>query len=157
MISISWDPRWLGALGLAAFCLGAADDRAVAPVDEVASGKIVWLADAVGDQYQLRVEDNARHHVLALKTDDGQILPVIEDARGGAFRVDQRIRDTPLQLTVRRYPGLAAVQVIQIRERREGRLFELDYWCDICAITMVSSGPCACCQQENELRRRPVP
>ena len=39
--------------------------------------------------------------------------------------------------------------------KKDGK-FELDYWCDICAIGMYESGPCDCCQEPNRLRERRV-
>ena len=49
------------------------------------------------------------------------------------------------------------IQVLRIYEiQSDGRLAELVYWCDICAITMFENKPCDCCQGPVQLQRRPV-
>jgi hypothetical protein len=48
------------------------------------------------------------------------------------------------------------LQVIRVFERRKDGLYEIDYWCDICAIPMYILKPCECCQGETRLRETKV-
>ncbi|MCA9222733.1 MAG: hypothetical protein KDA71_20565, partial [Planctomycetales bacterium] len=81
---------------------------------------------------------------------------IVEDVRGRAFRRDDRLRKMRVELLVRRYAGVPAVQIIRVFELTDEGRFELDYWCDICAIAMFELKACDCCQGPIELRRRPA-
>ena len=48
------------------------------------------------------------------------------------------------------------IQVIRAYELAKGGKFELDYWCEICAIAMFELKECDCCQGPIELRRQRV-
>ena len=39
--------------------------------------------------------------------------------------------------------------------RREGKLFKLVYYCDVCNITTYQPGPCDCCREPTEPREIP--
>ena len=47
-------------------------------------------------------------------------------------------------------------QIIRVFEVKPDGLYELDYWCEICAIAMYELKDCDCCQGPIELRRRKV-
>ena len=61
-----------------------------------------------------------------------------------------------VQLDARQYDGSQLLQVLRICEVKDEQKFEIDYWCDVCAIVMFEDGPCDCCQDHNRLRKRPV-
>jgi hypothetical protein len=119
-------------------------------------GKVVWLAEALERCFDVRVTEDAKERVLALETDSGELHPLIEDNRGRAFRTDERLRNREVELFVRRYQGVPPVQVIRTYTVKPDGKYLVDYWCDICAISMVEDGPCDCCQAHNELRERKV-
>jgi hypothetical protein len=119
-------------------------------------GRVVWLADALERLYDVRTTQDSRERSLALETDDGELVPLIEDRRGRSFRKDERLRDREVELLVRRYQGVPLAQIIRIYAIKADGKYLLDYWCDICAISMVELGPCDCCQAPNELRERKV-
>ena len=98
----------------------------------------------------------ARERVLALQTTDGTLVPILEDTRGRAFRRDERLREMTVELDVRRYRTSPAVQLIRVLEVAKDGRYEIDYWCDICAIATVETKDCECCQGPVELRRRKV-
>jgi hypothetical protein len=119
-------------------------------------GRVVWYGEALERRLGVKTVPEAAQRVLALETRDGRLIPLIEDLRTRAFRQDERLRQMDLELRVRRYQATPAVQVLTVYELRDGVKYEVDYWCDICAIPMYETGPCACCQQENRLRKRKV-
>jgi hypothetical protein len=123
---------------------------------ESVRGKVVWLSDALQSQFQISTVPEAAERTLAVLTDQGVVLPLVEDLRGRSFRADERLRGKSLELLVRRYDQHPLLQVIRIHELRNGQKYELDYWCDVCAIVMFEKGLCACCQDENRLRSRLV-
>jgi hypothetical protein len=158
----------LGALGLlAAAQSGAAPQSAASASNrqagdtrkyttETVRGKVVWLDEALSRLYGVSTEPDATHTAVALETSDGHLLPIIPDTRGRAFAVDQRLRDIPLELPVRRYAGVPMIQVIRVLKPKADGLYEIDYWCDICAIPMVILKDCECCQGPTRLRERLV-
>ena len=119
-------------------------------------GKVIWLAEALERRFGIQTLPEARERVLALETKNGPLYPLIEDLRGRSFRTDQRLREINVELLVRRYAGSPAVQIIRVYEIRDDDMYIVDYWCDICAIVMFEQGPCACCQDDNRLRKRLV-
>ena len=119
-------------------------------------GHAVFLNDELQKRFGITTVPEAAERSIALQTADGTLVPIVEDVRGRAFRADERLRKPEVEILVRKYEGLPAVQVIRLFEvTKEGKL-ELDYWCDICAIPMVELKPCECCQGETILRRQKV-
>jgi hypothetical protein len=99
-------------------------------------------------------EPAAAESSVVLETPEGHLWPIIPDTRGQSFAVDARLRDKELELPVRRYRGVSLVQVIRVLQRRADGLYEIDYWCDVCAIPMYILKPCECCQGTTRLREQ---
>lgn len=122
----------------------------------VVRGQVVWLHEALKKRFGMAAVEGAEQQLLALETETGSILPIFEDLRGRSFRKDPRLRDTPIELLVRRYAEHPMLQVIRVYALEKGQKFEVDYWCDVCAIVMFEKDFCACCQDQNRLRKRLV-
>ena len=70
---------------------------------------------------------------------------------GHSARVlDYEVRE--VELFVRFYDGVPLAQVIRHFAIKPDGKYAVDYWCDICAISMVEDGPCDCCQMPSVLR-----
>ena len=123
---------------------------------ETLRGRVVYLAQAFEKSTAVPSVPEANDRILALATAQGQLIPLLEDVRGRAFRRDERLRKMELELLVRHYPNSPVVQVIRVFEIAKDGRFELDYWCDICAIAMFELKDCECCQGPTTLRRRKV-
>jgi hypothetical protein len=119
-------------------------------------GRVVFQNAALTEEYGITTVPEAAERVLALQTANRELLPIVEDVRGRAFRVDERLRKLDLELVVRRYEGLPGVQVLRVFEVAPEGLLEIDYWCDVCSISMVEKKLCECCQAETVLRRTKV-
>jgi hypothetical protein len=119
-------------------------------------GQVDWLADVLKRRFDVQTVDEARQRTLALETADGEVYPLVEDIRGRGFRRDERLRNIPLEVFVRKYRGSPALQVIRVLEIRKDGKYVVDYWCDICAIEMYELKPCDCCQGAIELRHRKI-
>lgn len=119
-------------------------------------GRVVWLADALRRRYGIRTDADVHSAAVALEGDDGRLWPIVKDNRGRAFHKDPRLRGVPLELLVRRYERSPVVQVIAVYRHRDGAKYEIDYWCDICAIPMYELKECECCQGPIRLRERLV-
>jgi hypothetical protein len=123
---------------------------------ETLKGKVVWLADAIKDRFGIKSDDDVAHAVVALETPEGQLHPIVKDARGRAFHSDERLRGIDMELLVRRYEGSPMVQVVRVYTLKPDGKYELDYWCDVCSIAMYELKPCECCQGTTRLRERRV-
>jgi hypothetical protein len=134
--------------------LPAADTPAYAT--ETLEGRVVWLEDALARQLGVTTEPTAAGTSVVLETPDGRLMPIIPDVRGRAFAVDERLRNQNMRLLVRRYLKAPMIQVIRVFVPKDDGLYELDYWCDICAIPMYIQKACECCQGPNRLRLEKV-
>ena len=146
---------WIGVAGL--LCLAgtarADEPKAEFTLDTV-RGHVVYLAEALEKRAGVATVPEAKDRILALETKNGELIPLLEDVRGRAFRRDERLRKMEVELLVRRYKGSPVVQVIRVFEVAKDGLYEVDYWCEICAIAMYELKDCECCQGPIELRRR---
>ena len=131
-------------------------DRAIEHETLLLSGQVVWAADALERQFGISTVPEAKERLLALETTDGQLHPIVEDARGRAFRNDSRLRDRDVELLIRRHPAARLVQIVRVYVIKPDGKYLVDYWCEICSISMIEDGPCDCCQEPNQLRLRPV-
>ena len=124
--------------------------------NESLRGRVVYLAEAMERLYGVKSVPEAAERTLALETPAGELVPLVENVRGRAFRVDKRLRALPdVELLVRRHRGSPAAQVIRVYSHERGQRLEIDYWCEICSIAMFELKACDCCQGDIELRRRP--
>lgn len=135
--------------------VGAAEEDSAYESESV-RGRVVWLAEAMAEKHGVTVVPEAEKRVLALERADGTLLPLVEDVRGRGFRRDERLRKMDVELLVRRFDDAPFAQIIRVYEIKDGRKYELDYWCEICAIAMYELKACDCCQGPIELRRREV-
>lgn len=127
------------------------------PTTATIKGKVVWLSDTLRKLYGIETDRDAAHDIVAVQTDDGILLPVVRDARGRGFWLDERLRNQEFEFYVRRFPKSPMVQIIRLYTLRPEGKYELDYWCDICAIPMYELKACECCQGPSRLRERRVP
>jgi hypothetical protein len=121
---------------------------------ETLRGRVVFLGATLEQQFGITSVPEAKERTLALQMADGALVPLVEDVRGRAFRADERLRKVDVEMLVRRYRGVPAVQVIRLFETTKDGPLEVDYWCDVCAIAMFELKPCECCQGETVLRKR---
>jgi hypothetical protein len=117
---------------------------------------VVFVGDALQRLFDVRVDADAAESSVVLETADGKLHPIVKDVRGRGFWMDERLRGVEMELMVRRYEGSPFVQVMRVCTIKNGRKYELDYWCDICAIVMYELKECECCQGPTRLRERLV-
>jgi len=117
-------------------------------------GRVVWLAEALKRRYGIQTDDDAAEAMVALETEDGRLYPIAKDARGRAFHKDERIRNINVELLARRFTGSPVIQVIRVYTLHDGHKYELDYWCDVCSISMFELKECECCQGPIRIRER---
>ena len=119
-------------------------------------GRVVWMAEALKRRYHIETDADALQWHVALETDKGELHPIIKDVRGRGFFSDPRLRDIGMELVARRFAQSPMIQVIRVYTLKEEDRYEVDYWCDICAIPMFELKQCECCQGPTRIRERKV-
>src|SRR5262245_18103270 len=132
------------------------DDKATEYVTETLRGQVVFLAEEMEKQSGVTAVSEAKERILAVRTAVGDLVPLLEDVRGRAFRRDKRLRDMQVELMVRHYRHSPMRQVLRVCEVAKDGLYEIDYWCNTCAIALYEDIDCECCQGPLELRKRKI-
>lgn len=147
-------------LYLAAGCLAMAltPDAYAQKADEKVQyfkGKVVPLKDLV-EKIGSKLDSDAEATWLALVTDAGDIYPLIKDDGSRMFFKDAKLLNRPMRLTGRLLPRSNLLQVVEVHSLKDGKLHEVYYWCDICAIRRLEKKICDCCRAPMELREPPL-
>lgn len=124
-------------------------------IKELIRGRVVNLTPLFEGRFDTKV-DKEMAALYGVVTDEGRVYPILREQRGRAFYQDERLREEPIDLYVRRFEGSSFVQVLLVYRLREGKRFALDYWCDVCSISMYWIQPCECCQGSIRLREQSV-
>jgi hypothetical protein len=119
-------------------------------------GRVVCLTEELQKLYQVLPDCDTRGHVYSLKTTGGKLYPFLPTDSAAAVWMDERYRRRELQITVRLFPQTSFIEVIKFQSRLDGKLHDLYYYCDVCAITSFKPGPCECCQAPVEFRETPT-
>ena len=126
-----------------------------------ARGRLVCLAEEMKERFGAEVPP-VHDHVLGFRLEKtspaGLRYPVIlRTAQSEALYVDERFKKHTLVLSGRVFPGTGILEVSGWQWERDGKSYEVYYWCDVCTIRGLTPGACACCQAEVELRERVIP
>jgi hypothetical protein len=150
--------RCLAVLLLSIGFIQPETSRQAAPSLETYRGKVVSLNERL-KKLGVAVDPEAGL-LLALETDKGQMLPLLRDPGSLMFFRDSRLLDRPLEVRGRVLPGTGLLQIISFHALKDGKRFEVYYWCETCAIKRLSlekTGVCECCGGVMELREVEAP
>ena len=92
---------------------------------------------------------------LGFAAADGKSFTFWPEDTLGAMLADPRVSKHLLQLIARLHVN-NQLETIRIEAVREGKLYDLYYFCTVCNITAYAPGPCPCCYQELEFIERPA-
>jgi hypothetical protein len=118
-------------------------------------GKVMRLA-AVLEKQGAKLDADAADHLMTLVTDDGKTYVLVKDDSTRMFFKDPSLLNRPMRLTGRLLANSGILQVVEVHSYLSGKLHEVYYWCDTCAIRTLEPGDCACCSAKLELREVPV-
>ncbi|MFL6214283.1 MAG: hypothetical protein ACJ74J_10380 [Blastocatellia bacterium] len=76
------------------------------------------------------------------------------DASAAIF-TDLRVRQRELQITAQ-LTAKNQLELIRVQSIREGKLYDLYYFCELCNIRAYAPGLCPCCRNEMEFRETPA-
>jgi hypothetical protein len=113
-------------------------------------GKVVCLPEEMHRVYQTDLPTN-HEHIYGFKTTNGVYYTLLRTKLSEALFTDPRLREKELLLTGNVLPKSQIFDVTRTKSIRGGVVYDLYYYCDICAIRTVAPGPCACCQAPVEL------
>lgn len=119
-------------------------------------GHVVCLTEELDKLYNVVPDCEDRGHVYALKTAEGKLHPFLPTDSAAAVWMDDRFRQRDLQVTARAFPQTSFIEVIQFQSWKNGQLYDLYYFCDICYIKAFKPGACECCQEPVEFRETPA-
>jgi hypothetical protein len=148
----------LSLVGWLALVLPPVTAQPAASLDRVEtvekSGRVVELA-AVLKATKLVVDTEPVAAQVVLQEPDGTITPLLSDDASRALFLDKQLRDRPIAIHGRRYPGLPYLQVVTFQVDDHGRWRTPEYFCDICTISVRYPQICPCCQGPMVLRMKP--
>ncbi len=118
-------------------------------------GRVVCLPEEMHRIYQTDLPTN-HEHLYGFKTTNGVYYTLLRTKLSEALFADPRLRDKELLLTGNLLPKSQIFDVTKMKSIRNGVVYDLYYYCDICAIKTVAPGPCVCCQAPVELVEKPL-
>jgi hypothetical protein len=147
--------RWVVGALLVSWVAAAAPPQAVSRIGTL-RGKVLLLTDALKLRIPaVKVDSDPIARQVALVADDGAITPLLDDDSSRALFVDDRLRNCRAELEGRWFTGVPYFQVISFKIERDGRLRTPEYYCEVCAISVLYPQSCPCCQGPVELRMKP--
>jgi hypothetical protein len=119
------------------------------------TGKVLPLADVLKSA-DIKLDPEAAPHWLGLVTSDGKVYPLIRDGGAKMFFTDPKVRNEPMRITGRLFADSHLLQVLNVHSVKNGKLHDIYYWCEVCAIRRNAGGVCECCGGPMELRELPL-
>jgi len=130
--------------------IGAAPEK---PVEIKVRGEVVCLAEEVQRLHGVQIPP-VHEHLIGIRAEDGRLFTLLKTSTSAFLFTDSRFRGRSLVLTGRTFPPSGLLEVTRTDWIREGKVYEVYYWCEVCSIRTMDPGPCACCQGPVELRER---
>jgi hypothetical protein len=106
------------------------------------------------DESQIPSTCTGQTDLYGIRSGDQILFFMPEDKKAQIFR-DSRVRDREIEVHgwLR---DVDKIEIIRVFSVKQGRLFEIQYFCGVCNITAFVGGKCWCCQEEFEFREVPI-
>jgi hypothetical protein len=120
-------------------------------------GRLVCLIEEMKEKYEAKASPIHEHLAgYRVEGEKPRYYTLYRNALSEALFVDKRFKERELRLTGRVFPSSSVLEVSRFQWYRDGKLFDVYYWCEVCAIRGVDPSFCACCQEKVELREAPA-
>ena len=119
----------------------------------VVRGRAVCL-DAAGHEVDALFGCNEASHHFGFASTDGRLYKFSAADTMTAMFSDTRVLQRELQVTGRLHAG-DLLEVIKVQSIKEGKLYDIFYFCEVCNIKAFAPGLCPCCRNELEFRETP--
>jgi hypothetical protein len=120
----------------------------------VLRGHVICL-DATGKRLDALLGGNGPGVRYALSDNGGKLHDFSSIDASAAIFTDQRVRQRELQVTAQSTVK-HQLEIIRVQSIREGKLYDLYYFCELCNIRAYAPGLCPCCRNEMEFRETPA-
>ena len=116
----------------------------------VAKGRVVCLESTgrPNDSLFACAEPNAR---FGLASREGKLYKFLSTDPMTPVFTDARVRERELQVTGR-LVGADQLEIIKVQSIKDGKLYDIYYFCELCNIKAYTPGLCPCCRNELEFR-----
>jgi hypothetical protein len=119
----------------------------------VIRGHVVCLDALEHDAESLLGCSEANHH-FGFETKSGKLYKFVPSDPMTPVFTDGRVRQRELQISARLHSG-DQLEIIKVQSVKEGKLYDVYYFCAVCNITAYVPGLCPCCRAELEFRETP--
>jgi hypothetical protein len=92
--------------------------------------------------------------LIEVRAVDGKTFVVSSTDPMADMLSDSRVRSRDLQITAW-VKSKNQVEVIKIQSVKQGKIYDLYYFCEVCNITAYAPGLCPCCRKDLEFREAP--
>jgi hypothetical protein len=123
------------------------------PALVVVLGRAVCL-DSTGREGDSFFGCEDANHSFGFASKAGKLYRFLPGDAMTAMFTDIRVRQRELQVTARLHSG-SRLEVIKVQSVKEGKLYDIFYYCDVCNIKSYAPGLCPCCRNELEFKETP--
>lgn len=119
----------------------------------VVRGRAVCL-DALGRDEESFLACNETNSRFGVVSKSGKLYKFLPSDPMTPIFTDSRIRQRELQISARLHSG-DQLEIIKVQSVKEGKLYDVYYFCAVCNITAYVPGLCPCCRAELEFKETP--
>ena len=94
------------------------------------------------------------NHHFGFETKSGKLYKFLPSDPMTPIFTDARVRQRELQISARPHAG-DQLEIIAVQSIKEGKLYDVYYFCDVCNIKAYVPGLCPCCRAELQFRETP--
>jgi hypothetical protein len=120
----------------------------------VLQGTVVCI-DASGKERNAFFECKQPESHFLLKSKDGKIFGFLPNDSESAVFTDSRVRQRELQITGRLHSD-NKIEIVKVQSIKDGKLYDIYYFCQLCNIKAYAPGLCPCCRNELEFIETPA-
>jgi hypothetical protein len=121
----------------------AQENKKASPAQVVLRGYVACL-DESGHRLNCEQNSNQASPIYELLARDGKRYKFSPDDLIVPMFTESRVRKMELQITALLHEN-NLLELIKVSAIKEGKLYDIYYFCDLCNITAYGSGPCPCC------------
>ena len=118
-------------------------------------GRVICLAEEMNKLYQSDLKAD-HQHLYGFRTVTGTFYTLLRTNMSEALFVDKRLQEKELMLKGRTFPKTQLLEAIRLYAIREDIVYEVYYYCQICAISALAPQECECCQEPVKLIEKPT-
>jgi hypothetical protein len=119
-------------------------------------GRVVCLSEEMKRSFGADVPEKHTHD-YGIKGTDGKYYSLVRTLKSEALLTDTNLHSKDFILKGRVFPNSQLLEITgNLHAIREGRIYELSYYCDICSIKSSIPGPCMCCREPVYLKEELV-